>query len=270
MLLGQLCHLPGFRRLWLRSGWGSLEERTRFDVWPRPSYAYGVWRAGQLAKSLHLPGITVAEFGVAGGSGLLALEDTARQMAAFFGITIDVLGFDSGNGMPPPADFRDLPHVWAEGFYRMDEPKLRARLKQARLLIGDLSATVPQAMSGLRHPLGFVSFDLDYYSSTIKALAIFEGPQDSRLPRVFCFFDDMIWPERACHNEYTGEAAAIREFNDCHGARKICRIEHLRWMRKIPSSWNEQMHVLHDFDHPLYTRNVTPAGEKHTQLKLRA
>jgi len=33
-----------------------------------------VWRAADLAKSLSRDGITVAEFDVAGGSGLVALE----------------------------------------------------------------------------------------------------------------------------------------------------------------------------------------------------
>ena len=119
MLLTQLARIPGFGRLWRSFPLGSPELRTRFDIWSHPAYAYGVWRAVDLARSLGLDGITVAEFGVAGGSGLVALENIADAMATHFGVDIEVLGFDTGTGNPAPADFRDLPYVWAEGFYRM-------------------------------------------------------------------------------------------------------------------------------------------------------
>jgi len=90
----------------------------------------------------------------------------------------------------------------------------------------------------------------------------------SHLPRVYCYFDDVFWPEHACHNEYVGELAAIREFNEEHEHQKICPIHLLRHTRVHPAAWNEQMYVHHDFGHPLYTKNVTPAGDRHTQLKL--
>jgi hypothetical protein len=61
------------------------------------------------------------------------------------------------------------------------------------------------------YPVGFVAFDLDYYSSTTVAFRVFEK---EHLPRVHCYFDDTIWPESAYHNEYIGELCAIREFNE--------------------------------------------------------
>ena len=229
-----------------------------------------VWRipAADLAKSLGQKAITVAEFGVAGGAGLLALEKIACAMAAHFGVGVDVLGFDSGQGMPAPTDFRDLPHVRAEGFYSMDEQKLRSQLQGARLLIGDLATTIPAALPTLRYPMGFVSFDLDYYSSTVQAFRLFDGASESRLPRVFCYFDDLIWPERACHSEFTGEYAAIRDFNSQNVSKKIAQIANLRWMREHARAWNEQVYVLHDFEHPLYSNNITPAGAEYRQLEL--
>ena len=270
MLLNQLARIPGFGRLWRSFPLGSPELRTRFDIWSHPAYAYGVWRAVDLARSLGLDGITVAEFGVAGGSGLVALENIADAMATHFGVDIEVLGFDTGTGNPAPADFRDLPYVWAEGFYRMDQAKLKHRLRRARLMLGNLASTVPDALNTLRHPIGFISFDLDYYSSTMEAFRVFDGPPDSRLPRVFCYFDDLIWPERACYSEFTGEYAAIRDFNSRSKHKKISQVAGLRWMRERARAWNEQIYVLHDFEHALYTRNITPPGVEYQQLELRA
>jgi len=270
MILNQLTRVPGFGRLWRSVPLGSPELRTRFDIWTRPAYAYGVWRAAELAKSLSLSGITVAEFGVAGGSGLVALETIARAMATYFGLSVDVLGFDTGSGNPAPADFRDLPHVWAEGDYRMDQEKLKRRLQHATLMLGDLATTLPAALSRLRHPVGFLSFDLDYYSSTMQAFHVFDDGSESRLPRVFCYFDDLIWPERACYSEFTGEYAAIRDFNSQSKHKKISKIAGLRWMRERARAWNEQIYVLHDFEHPLYSKNITPAGVEYRQLELDA
>ena len=81
--------------------------------------------------------------------------------------------------MPKPVDYRDLPHVWGEGFYVMNEDALRARLKNAKLVLGPVEETVPQTFrSGAVPPVGFVAFDLDYYSSTKAAFQIFEGASE--------------------------------------------------------------------------------------------
>ena len=61
-----------------------------------------------LAKRLGLNAISVIEMGVAGAKGLLALEGIAKTAGANFGLRIHVTGFDSGQGMPAPADFRPV------------------------------------------------------------------------------------------------------------------------------------------------------------------
>lgn len=260
--------VPVFRSLWRRFPAGGVEARTRFGIWSRPAYAYGVYSAASLAKSLGMRGITVVEFGVAGGRGLRALESIAAEMETYFGVKIAVAGFDSGKGMPPPVDYRDLAHVWGQGFYQMDEEKLRSSLTRAELVLGDVAQTVKDFAARCEHPIGFVSFDLDYYSSTKNAFGIFSGAAASRLPRVFCYFDDILWPEHACYNEYVGEYRAMAEFNAEHEMQKIAKIPHLVWIRERPAAWNEQMYVMHDFSHPDYTRNVTPKGDQHTQKPL--
>lgn len=268
-ILARLAQLPGARRLWLRFPFGSVDTRVRHDIWSRPHYAYGVYSAAQLARSLELPAISVIELGVAGGRGLLALAELAQVIGKHLGVQISVTGFDSGKGMPPPIDYRDLPHVWGQGFYAMDPAPLRSRLSGAELILGDVQETIPAWLARPElPPLGFAAFDLDYYSSTVEAFRLFDAPPAQRLPRVYCYFDDIAWPERACHNEYVGELCAIREFNSGHAGQKICPIHMLRYTRLHPAAWNEQMYVFHDFRHPLYCRNITPAGDEYTQLPL--
>jgi hypothetical protein len=258
-LLRQLMRVPLLQGLWTRFPVGSLSSRMRFGIFDYPSYAYGVYMAGQLARCLELTSISAIEFGVAGGRGLLALERIAVEVEKEMGVRIDVLGFDNGKGLPPTTDYRDLPHVWGEGYFPMDQEQLRRRLTRARLILGDVAETVPEVVrSGALSPVGFAAFDLDYYSSTRAAFAIFEGEPATRLPRVHCYFDDTIGPQLACMNPYVGELLAIEEYNQRHAHQKISQVINLRLSRDKPERWNEQIFVHHDFEHPLYTRNVMP------------
>jgi hypothetical protein len=255
-LLRWITSVPEIRGAWRRCPIGSVAVRTRFGAWRRPHYAYGVFHAAQQAKLLGLTGISVIEFGVAGGNGLLNLQTISHEIAGYFGLDISVWGFDSGEGMPPACDYRDLPHVWSRGFYKIEESKLRRQLDPGtRLILGDVSDTV-ECLRKTLEPIGFVSFDLDYYSSTKAALTAFDFPQSTRLPRVYCYFDDTMWPEYACHNPWVGELRAIREFNEEHSETKLSQLHLLRWMRPHAESWNEQIYVLHDFQHPLYSVNL--------------
>ncbi len=261
MLLTRAIQIPGLRRLWTRFPLGSVPTRVRYDVWDRPHYAYGVYSAADLAKKLGLRGITALEFGVAGGNGLIALEKISKAVEKHLGIDVSVFGFDLGEGMPDPVDYRDLPYVWSQGFYRMDRPALEARLSSAKLVIGNVEQTLRSFVAP--HPVGFVAFDLDYYSSTKSALRVFDA---DHLPRVYCYFDDTIWPEAACHNEYTGELCAIREFNLENAHRKLCPIHGFRYTQPRKAAWNEGIYVFHNFRHPLYCANLTP--DEHSQLPL--
>jgi hypothetical protein len=195
--LRKVAAIPGLHRLWRRLSLGSVETKTRSDIWDRPAYGYGVPSAATLARQLGHRKLIAVEFGVARGDGLIALETICREVGAAVDIDIASVGFDSGRGMPKPTDYRDLPYLWNDRFYAMDEPALRQRLRTARLVIGDLSETVPDFVKNLSTPIGFISFDLDYYSSTAQAFRIFSGAPSTRLPRVQCYFDDILWPERA-------------------------------------------------------------------------
>jgi hypothetical protein len=254
-LLGRVTRLPGVRPLLVRYPLGSIPTRVRHDLWTRPHYAYGIYSAADLAKRLDLPAISIIEFGVAGGRGLLAMEEIARKVAAYTGVRISTFGFDSGQGMPAPQDYRDLPHVWDTGFYSMDESALRKQLRDAELILGKLDTTIPQFLSGSVSPIGFISFDLDYYSSTMQAFQVFKCEPAHRLPRIYCYFDEIFDPEICCHNEYIGELAAIKDFNAASSQnQKLCPLNLLRNTRANPAAWNDQIYVMHDFAHPLYCK----------------
>ncbi len=266
--LAWLAHLPGARPLWLKFPVGGVRVRVEHGIFSRPHYAYGVYRAALQAKQLGLAGVTVMELGVAGGNGLIALESLAAQIGKSEGVVIRAIGIDSGAGMPPPEDYRDLPHVWEKGFYQMDEARLRARLNGATLVVGEVGEALPALARTLEFPIGFIAFDLDYYSSTVRAFRVFDESADTRLPRVYCYMDDVTWPEHALHCEYIGELAAIAEFNRVHATKKIAKIANLMAMRLHREPWCEGMYALHDFEHPLYGRNLTAAGEGSRQKHL--
>lgn len=266
--LRQFARLPFFYGLWSRFPIGSTRTKVDYGILPYPQYAYGAFWAATLAARLGLPRISAIEFGVAGGRGLVALERNCAEIAAATGVGIDVYGFDTGFGMPAPTDYRDLPHIWDSGFYRMDVERLRKRLDKAELVLGEVAATAAQWVKERHAPIGFISFDLDYYSSTVAALQILAGATDSHLPRVHCYFDDVTSNDLGCMNPYVGELLAIREFNERWPDRKICKIELLRVHRHRWEKWQERMFAFHDFSHPLYTKLVIPRTDEASQIPL--
>ena len=224
-----------------------LEKDSR-----RPNYVWGVVNAAGLAQALEIPRISVIELGVAGGNGLIALEKITTRVAEALCLQIDVYGFDSGVGLPKPTDYRDLPNLFSEGFFPMDANNLRARLDKAQLMLGSVENTIPKFVNSNPSPIGFIAFDLDLYSSTKHALRLFDADEKFLLPRVYCYFDDMLG---YTYSEFTGELLAISEFNTSHAMRKISKINGLRYLvpRKCqPHCWVEQFYMAHIFDHKLY------------------
>jgi hypothetical protein len=218
----------------------------------RPSYAWGVLNAASLAENLKIPRISVIEFGVAGGNGLLALEKIAAACEQFVDVQIDVYGFDAATGLPKPVDYRDTPNLFSQNDFPMDVEKLRSRLDRAKLILGPIQETVGKFMNSEPAPIGFVAFDVDLYSSTKQALKILEGSYSQLLPRVMCYFDDNLG---LTYTEYTGERLAIQEFNMQEENRKISPIFGLRYFvnaEHANQSWVEQMYFAHFFDHGLY------------------
>ena len=208
----------------------------------RPNYTWAVLHAAHQAKSLGFERLAVAEFGVAGGNGLLALERAADLAEEKIGIGVDVFGFDTGKGLPPPQDHRDLPNLYKESAYSMDVDALKNRLQRAKLVLGLVEETVPKFLASNPAPVGFMSIDVDYYSSTMDV---------SQNPRGCAGGADAANPlllrrhDRLHLFRYTGERLAIREFNEKHKMRKISPIFGLKHFLQEPYSnqtWCDQMY----------------------------
>jgi hypothetical protein len=231
-------------------------------------YVYGVVQAASLARQLKLPAMTVLELGVAGGNGLVELERLCPEIGAENQLRIRIVGFDLGSGMPQPVDYRDMPYIWQRGFFKMDEARLRSRLTSAELILGDIAEMGPSFMASIPPPIGFISFDLDYYSSTMAAMrGLLNHAPEFYLPRVFCYFDDTVGPHEELHSEFTGELLAIREFNETGQYRKLAKINGLRY-KLLPHEepWVNGMYVLHIFDHPQYNQYVFTQPDRQFHL----
>ena len=100
---------------------GSFKFRMNINALERMHYAYICYNAAKLARQLGYDRISVIEYGVARGRGLLILEEYAVEIKKLLNIQIDIYGFDSGKGLPKPKDYRDEPYKWSEGFYKMDK-----------------------------------------------------------------------------------------------------------------------------------------------------
>ncbi len=232
---------------------GSFRAKVACDLVSRPHYAYGILAAADQALEAGQKAITAVEFGVAAGEGLLNMCVIAEQVKRATGVQVNIAGFDSGKGMPPPADYRDHPEEFQAGDFPMSHDQLRPRLPaNCQLVLGPVQETVPAFLKNSlssASPLGFAAFDLDYYSSTRQALTLLADNDASKylfLP--FLYFDDIVLPT---YNEWAGELLAMKEFNAEHEMRKIEQYRFLRSRRIFKAArWIDQMFLLHLFDHP--------------------
>ena len=221
----------------------------------RPHYTWGLLHAAYLSKSLGIKRISVLEFGVAGGNGLVSLEAIAKGVEVLFGVGIDVYGFDTGAGLPKPVDYRDLPYGYQESEYSMQVDKLKQRLSKAQLLLGLVETTITKFINSRPAPVAFIAFDFDYYTSTMQAFTLLDAVPAILLPRIYCYFDDTLG---FTFSEFTGERLAISDFNSTHQMRKISPLNGLRYYLPPPyanQEWTEKMYLAHVFEHPLYCVN---------------
>jgi hypothetical protein len=216
----------------------------------KPMYIWGCLQGAALAKSLGYKRISFLEFGVAAGGGLKVIDKLAAILSEQLQIDIEVYGFDTGKGMPKPADYRDLPNLFSDGEYNMNFDQLAKSLKKSKLQIGLIEDTIPAFHKSNFAPIAFVSMDLDYYSSTCDALKIFSTDAAHMLPRVFCYFDD-VFIRSYC--EFNGPNLAIDEYNATNAKHKIGRIYGLRYFLPFKNwNWPESVYYHHSFDHPKY------------------
>ncbi|MCI5049035.1 MAG: hypothetical protein MRY32_01710 [Rickettsiales bacterium] len=249
---------------------GGLRDKIRYDLTPRPHYAFGLLAAADMARFAGQNRITAIEFGVAEGKGLLTMCELATAIEDETGIGFDIVGFDTGEGLPELLDHRDHPEIWSQGdFAGIGRKELEAKLPEnCRMVWGDVRETLHDAIAGLSAPVGFVANDLDMYSSTIGSLDLFKAAHDHLLPVIMCYFDDTLGsPTRIgslFRNDWCGQLAAIREFNEANATRKIDIIRTLKARRPLNRElWLDQIYAAHVLDHPL--RQV---GAERTSLMM--
>jgi hypothetical protein len=209
----------------------------------RHHYALGLAQAVRQAIHCGFPRITAVELGVFTGAGLLELCGAAKYLMDELGIEIAVYGFDNAHGLPPLEGYMDHPELWHTNAFKMPDPaELRAKLPPfCQLIIGDVGETIPAFEKDLANaPLAFVSFDVDLYSSTKRALPMLKYAPENCLPGIALLFDDSNTV--LTHSDWCGEAAAVREFNEENTIRKIDR---------KPTFNIRNFAICQVFDHPI-------------------
>lgn len=239
----------------LVGAFGSIRSRIDHDLILRQQHAWSILKCADLALSLGIKQVTLLEFGVATGAGLLNICKIAEKVTKETGVNFNIYGFDTGKGMPPPKSYRDHPELYQSGDFPMDSGALTKALpKNAKLILGEIRDTVATFIADLSPlaPIGFVSIDVDYYSSTRDALEMLKGDPELYLPRVIVYLDDL---EDESHNSWCGELLAVNEFNDENELRKIERHHFLRSYRIFKNArWIDHIFTCHMLDHK--TRNV--------------
>lgn len=269
-ILGRIAKEPPFRLLAgaiVRILPVSLKTKAEWDAVTRPNYLMGVLYAASQAKEEAIEDISVIEFGVAGGAGLITLQEYAAAAEKELGIRISVWGFDTGEGLTQLCgDYRDHPDRYSPGEYRMDKAQLSQWLTQrTNLVLGDVGKTVQAFVRDAAYPpIGFISIDLDLYSSSREALKVLVLPGKRMLRRVPLYFDDV---DSNVHHAWAGELLAIKEFNEENDGVKINRWRGLEEGRPFPEHvWLRRMYIAHDL--AAISSTHAPRGARELPLTL--
>lgn len=233
--------------IWL---FGSYRLKIEFDLIVRQQHAYCLLKAADRALKLGYKSLSVIEFGVASGAGLMNIQKIAIHIQRITGVKFDIYGFDNIVGMPAHLDYRDHPDLYKEGDFKMNYELLEKHLNQnVKIIRGDIKSNISEFMANLspQSPIGFVSIDVDYYSSTIDALMVFDDDASKYLDIVYLYVDDIHCEE---HNTLCGELLAIKEFNSKHDKMLIEKhnfFENTRLFRR--ANWLKHIYLLHNLSH---------------------
>ena len=191
---------------------------------------------------------------------MLHMERHAEQVEQMLGVKIEIYGFDTGEGLPAPEDYRDLPYHWEQGFYKWISKLCATVLSDPSWLLATSEQSIHSVRSIIR-PIAAISNDFDYYSSTIAANKLFDSDCKYMLPRIFCYFNDTIGTEVELYSDYTGQRAAIADFNASNTHRKITRPYYFE-AKRSRAKWFSQIFIYHDFNHPLYNKFVSSKAQE--------
>ena len=227
------------------------------DQIQRPPYAFGVWLATLQAHRLGIEKLKIFEFGVAHGAGLLNLCAICEKNTASTDMQFDIYGFDSDVGMPELCGYKDHPEIWHQGQFKSDHNAIRKQLPpNAQLISGNIRDTIGDFCTtnlSAEAPVGFVSVDVDLYSSTLAVFKLFESTPNKYLPATILYFDDIN--DLLTNNQWCGEMLAIKEFNQAHEHRKMKEMR-IR-QNHAPAGWHDHIYGLHVLDHPIRTGKIS-------------
>ena len=167
---------------------GGVKSKIKYDNFRLAHYAFGVYEGAKRAKDLGINEITVIEFGVANGRGLMAMALYATKIQKCLGIKINVLGFDSGEGMPATEGYKDHPEIYATGDFPMQDRKKLVSILPANTQLIFLDLIKSNWTGFLKAPIAYMSIDVDYYSSAIAILKyLIDLKSDLLLPNIDLF-----------------------------------------------------------------------------------
>ena len=241
-----------------------ISTEVKLNINSKPPYAYCMYYSAQLAKKLNIKKISVLEFGVAGGNGIVQAEKIAEKILKELNIEIEIYGFTLKDGLSNPVDYKDLPYWWNVGLYPTSTTNLETKIKKTtKIIYGDVKETTKTFFEKYNPaPIGAIFNDLDYFSSTLDSFQIFENIDNFYLPRIFCYFDDIIGTEKEMFNEFTGELKAINSFNQNNNQKKICLNKNL--VANSNHNWRYQIYYYHNFGHKNYNDYIG----KSSQIKI--
>jgi hypothetical protein len=75
---------------------GNYKAKIAFDLVVRQQYAFSLLKTAELAKAQGLKSVTVIEFGVAAGAGLINICNISKEITKITGVDFRIFGFDSG------------------------------------------------------------------------------------------------------------------------------------------------------------------------------
>ncbi len=223
----------------------------------RPHYESLIFESAKNAIKLGYKEINIIELGVAGGNGIRSLIKYKKKIEKILNIRIQIIGFDTGTGLPSTNSKEDLPFFWKSGDYTNENlGELEKKDNSVKIYVGNISNTLDKFMSENKNKIGLIIFDLDLYSSTklfLNQIAKF-SKLNLLMPRVLCYFDDLFVADY-CLDDTNGEPLAISEFNNQSKDLKLGKtFDHINDF-KFPLA-KGQIYTLHDFNNQDYKKYI--------------
>jgi hypothetical protein len=224
----------------------------------RPHYETLMYESAKNAIKLGYNKIDVIELGIAGGNGIKSLLNYKKKIEKVLDIKINIIGFDSGSGLPIVNNKKDLPFFWKEGDYKnRNLDKLKKIDDSLTIYEGNIANTINDYIShNNKNKIALILFDLDLYTSTKIFLdnVIRLSENNFLLPRVFCYFDDLFIADYHL-DDTNGEPLAIKEFNDHYENLKLGKtFDHINDF-KFPLA-KGQVYTLHDINNSDYNKYI--------------